>query len=279
MAWELKWSSGANGNYSTYRYMGTYSDMLYITDSTSSSSSNKGYSILANIGNTVTVKFSTNTSYAYSRWTKKTGYSNMRPLPSSAPTNTYTSIYYANITYGEYVGTWAWVYYQNSSSNTYTSLYRYEPDGLKNIAVSHYFIPLMITDSSGICTMDVDSVYECIDEALSEAGDYDYTHVNGSYVTSNLSGELYEAIDSSSTTYPFTTKTYTSYDKKYKIYATIPSGSSYVYYYVSLNSGPEMSVKVGGSWKTGTPYVKVGGVWKQADAVYVKVNGVWKQST
>lgn len=73
--------------------------------------------------------------------------------------------------------------------------------------------------------------------------------------------------------------TYTQNGKKYKIYATIPSGSSYVYYYVSLNSGPEMSVKVGGSWKTGTPYVKVGGVWKQADAVYVKVNGVWKQST
>lgn len=37
------------------------------------------------------------------------------------------------------------------------------------------------------------------------------------------------------------------------------------------------SVKAGGTWKDGTPYVRVGGTWKQPDSLYVKVGGVWKE--
>lgn len=37
--------------------------------------------------------------------------------------------------------------------------------------------------------------------------------------------------------------------------------------------------KVSGSYKAGSPYVKVNGSWKKGTAVYVKVNGIWKQST
>jgi hypothetical protein len=36
-----------------------------------------------------------------------------------------------------------------------------------------------------------------------------------------------------------------------------------------------ISIKVGGAWKSATPYVKVAGVWKAATA-YIKVAGVWK---
>lgn len=36
-------------------------------------------------------------------------------------------------------------------------------------------------------------------------------------------------------------------------------------------------VKVGGTWKQGTPYIKVAGAWKPAQSAWVKVNGVWKQ--
>lgn len=35
-------------------------------------------------------------------------------------------------------------------------------------------------------------------------------------------------------------------------------------------------VKVSGTWKDATVYVKVGGVWKEVSAAYVKVGGTWK---
>ena len=40
---------------------------------------------------------------------------------------------------------------------------------------------------------------------------------------------------------------------------------------------PEMSIKAGGVWKTGLPYIKVNGQWKQAEEIYIKLNGTWKQ--
>ena len=33
-----------------------------------------------------------------------------------------------------------------------------------------------------------------------------------------------------------------------------------------------------GTWKEGTPYVKVNGEWKEATEVYIKINGTWVQS-
>ena len=39
-----------------------------------------------------------------------------------------------------------------------------------------------------------------------------------------------------------------------------------------------VSVKVGGTWKTGEPKVKVNGTWKNADGVWVKVGGTWKST-
>ena len=37
-------------------------------------------------------------------------------------------------------------------------------------------------------------------------------------------------------------------------------------------------IKVSGAWKSGKPYVKVNGTWKEATKVLVKVNGTWKES-
>ena len=35
--------------------------------------------------------------------------------------------------------------------------------------------------------------------------------------------------------------------------------------------------RFGGTWREGKPYVKVGGVWKEAQYGYVRVGGVWRQ--
>lgn len=40
----------------------------------------------------------------------------------------------------------------------------------------------------------------------------------------------------------------------------------------------EMDLKVGGSWKTGTVWIKVNGVWKRAKRIWIKVGGSWKES-
>ena len=37
-------------------------------------------------------------------------------------------------------------------------------------------------------------------------------------------------------------------------------------------------IKVSGSWKTGSVWIKVGGPWKRARRVWVKINGTWEQS-
>ena len=79
-------------------------------------------------------------------------------------------------------------------------------------------------------------------------------------------------------------------------YVNIPSGNTYAgtwawTYYEDGNGNeytnlyqweesqvlPEMSIKAGGVWKTGLPYIKVNGQWKQAEEVYIKLNGQWKQ--
>lgn len=39
-----------------------------------------------------------------------------------------------------------------------------------------------------------------------------------------------------------------------------------------------MDLKVSGSWKTGSVWIKVNGTWKRARRVWTKVNGTWKQS-
>tara|TARA_R110002167_G_C12706946_1_gene654971 strand:- start:4386 stop:4892 length:507 start_codon:yes stop_codon:yes gene_type:complete len=36
------------------------------------------------------------------------------------------------------------------------------------------------------------------------------------------------------------------------------------------------SIKAGGVWKDGAPFVRIGGTWKTPDALYVRVGGVWK---
>jgi hypothetical protein len=36
------------------------------------------------------------------------------------------------------------------------------------------------------------------------------------------------------------------------------------------------SIKAGGAWKDGAPFVRIGGTWKTPDALYVRVGGVWK---
>lgn len=46
----------------------------------------------------------------------------------------------------------------------------------------------------------------------------------------------------------------------------------------TLTISGAMDLKVGGSWETGTVWVKVGGAWKRARRVWIKVNGAWKQS-
>lgn len=43
---------------------------------------------------------------------------------------------------------------------------------------------------------------------------------------------------------------------------------------IALN--PMVNFKASGSWKSGYPYIKVGGSWKKATEVYVKVGGSWK---
>ena len=43
-------------------------------------------------------------------------------------------------------------------------------------------------------------------------------------------------------------------------------------------SNAEVSVKVNGSWETGTPYIKVNGSWEEATDVYIKVNGNWESA-
>jgi hypothetical protein len=50
-------------------------------------------------------------------------------------------------------------------------------------------------------------------------------------------------------------------------------GNSYI-----VSKSCTIQTKQNGSWTEGTPYVKVGGQWKEADAVYVKVGGTWKES-
>ena len=37
-----------------------------------------------------------------------------------------------------------------------------------------------------------------------------------------------------------------------------------------------MKIKVSGSWKTGSTWIKVNGTWKRAKRVWIKVNGTWK---
>lgn len=45
-------------------------------------------------------------------------------------------------------------------------------------------------------------------------------------------------------------------------------------------TGPNMSVNIGGVWKTvSAVYVNIGGVWKTADAVYTNIGGTWKSSS
>ncbi len=38
-----------------------------------------------------------------------------------------------------------------------------------------------------------------------------------------------------------------------------------------------ISTKVEGSWLSGTPLVKVSGIWKEAEKIWAKVNGEWKE--
>lgn len=40
----------------------------------------------------------------------------------------------------------------------------------------------------------------------------------------------------------------------------------------------EMDLKVGGSWRTGTVWIKVNGTWKRAKRIWIKVGGSWKES-
>lgn len=39
-----------------------------------------------------------------------------------------------------------------------------------------------------------------------------------------------------------------------------------------------MDLKTGGSWKNGSVWIKVGGVWKRAKRIWIKVNGTWQYS-
>lgn len=43
-------------------------------------------------------------------------------------------------------------------------------------------------------------------------------------------------------------------------------------------TAPVIYKKDNGTWKEGTPYVKVKGEWKEATEVYIKINGTWVQS-
>lgn len=48
-------------------------------------------------------------------------------------------------------------------------------------------------------------------------------------------------------------------------------------------AGPDLSaaniyIKAGGSWYSGTPYIKVNGSWEEASDVYIKASGSWESS-
>jgi len=45
-----------------------------------------------------------------------------------------------------------------------------------------------------------------------------------------------------------------------------------------LMKGGIMRPKISGSWREGTVWIKVAGVWKEASSVYQKISGVWKES-
>lgn len=46
----------------------------------------------------------------------------------------------------------------------------------------------------------------------------------------------------------------------------------------TLTISGAMDLKVSGSWKTGSVWIKINGTWKRARRVWTKVNGTWKQS-
>ena len=46
----------------------------------------------------------------------------------------------------------------------------------------------------------------------------------------------------------------------------------------TLTISGAMKLKVSGSWKTGSTWIKVGGTWKRAVRVWIKINGTWKQA-
>lgn len=47
--------------------------------------------------------------------------------------------------------------------------------------------------------------------------------------------------------------------------------------YTFINAGI-MRIKSSGTWKEGQVYIKINGIWKEADSIYIKQNGLWKES-
>ncbi len=135
-SWKLKWSSGTDGTYSTWRRVG------YVKIQGTSSSppvgalficNGTGQTSAASVWNGSTFPSTTNLQAVSGGTlsnlaTGSTSYSGMSPLPTSAPSGyNFDSIYYTNPKTGSYPGVWA-MGQRSTSEHDYSYLYRWYPD-------------------------------------------------------------------------------------------------------------------------------------------------------
>lgn len=145
-----------------------------------------------------------------------------------------------------------------------------------------------LTTSEVISLTMTPTIPNCMLVFISCFSDDDFTPDSSNYsgwTTSSLSG-ITEVIDNATSD--------GSYDKggfacayglqtsaAYVNVKVIPDYIPHTFHYfvMALTQGEpplSISIKEGSVWKDGTPFVKVGGVWKPVEKIYEKIGGVWK---
>jgi uncharacterized repeat protein (TIGR02543 family) len=187
--------------------------------------------------------------------------------------NSYTVIYNGN---GHTSGTTA------SSSHSYGTAKALTENGFKREYTVTY------NANGGSCSTSSTKVaYSFSRWATSSSGTKAY---NDKQSVSNLTTEkdgtvtLYAKWTSVSTTLPTPTRAGYAF-KGWATSSTASSGTTGSYtptgnitLYAIWEAQATMFTKVNGTYKAGTPYVKINGSWTQAKAVYIKVSGEWKLS-